>query len=78
MTKEELKKDMWYLVTLTDGEILQLVTCKSAKEVSNLLLGLKKEFSLVRIECLGDNVYDDYKEFVQIDEKIEFGKREEK
>jgi len=77
MTKEELKKDVWYLVTLTDGEVLQLVTCKSSKEVSNLLIGLKKEFSLVRIECLGDNVYVDYKEFVYVDKNIEFGEKEE-
>ena len=76
MTKEVIKKDLHYLVTLTDGEVLQLVTCKNEKEVSNLLIGLKKEYSLVRIECLGDNVYNDYMEFVHRDKNIEFGKND--
>ena len=70
---KEVKKDLVYMVTLTDSETVQIVICKNKKEVSNLLLGLKKGYALVRIECLGDNVYDDYMEFVEKDENIEFG-----
>jgi len=75
--KRTSQNDVQYLVTLTDNEVPQIVVCKTLKEVANLLLGLKKEYYLVRVDSLGDNVYNDYKEFVQVDENIEFGKKEE-
>lgn len=65
---------MYYLVSLSDGEVAQILICKNEREIANLLLALKKEYKLISVTPLAEMVHTDYKDFVEIDKNIEFGK----